>query len=299
MRYSLGSEWLFTKFYCGPASADTILADTIAPLIERFQSSKAIHSWFFVRYADPERHLRIRFRGNPEVLRTEVLPAIVGEVETVIARKLSWRFQVDTYLPETDRYGGPVAIAHAEQVFWADSEACLAALPELRGDEGAQSRWRVALVGIDSLLTDLGFAMDARCQVVTSLRDGLRREFDVESPLVSRRVAALVRREKSWLYDLVTGRPVAGVPVRVLDAFRIRSDRVATEAAIVRDLAERAALSRSIEGIGASLVHMHMNRLLRDSHRAQEGVLYHLLRQAYVSCSSRLQRAEASARTAG
>lgn len=59
-----GTEWLYLKIYTGIKTSDIILKEVITPLIEYFQADNYISKWFFIRYNDPESHLRIRFMLN-------------------------------------------------------------------------------------------------------------------------------------------------------------------------------------------------------------------------------------------
>ena len=59
--FIIGEEWLYYKIYCGNRTSDTILIDVIKPLTESLLKEKIIDKWFFIRYSDPENHLRVRF----------------------------------------------------------------------------------------------------------------------------------------------------------------------------------------------------------------------------------------------
>jgi hypothetical protein len=55
----------------------------------------------------------------------------------------------------------------------------------------------------------------------------------------------------------------------------------------LRWLAQVGRLSTPISDLAASFAHMHVNRLLRSAHRAQELVLYELLDRAYSARAGR------------
>src|SRR5262249_13829844 len=67
-----GSAWLYARLYTGETVADGLLTDTIGPFARGLLDDGAIDRWFFMRYRDPEFHLRVRFRGNPERLHADV-----------------------------------------------------------------------------------------------------------------------------------------------------------------------------------------------------------------------------------
>lgn len=56
-----GSEWLFFKIYTGPKSADTLLAGPLRILVTSLLERAHVDSFFFIRYTDPEYHIRLRF----------------------------------------------------------------------------------------------------------------------------------------------------------------------------------------------------------------------------------------------
>ena len=88
-----------------------------------------------------------------------------------------WKVQLDTYEREVERYGGPEGMLLSERLFHADSEAVLAIVEMLEGDEGADVRWRLALRGIDMLLTDLGLERRGADAHAARMKECFAREF--------------------------------------------------------------------------------------------------------------------------
>ncbi|MDJ0466233.1 lantibiotic dehydratase [Streptomyces sp. H27-C3] len=121
--YPLGSEWLSAKLYASSARHDEILTRRLSPLLRELPES--MDRWFFLRYADPDPHLRLRFHAQPDVLTREVLPAIGAWAAGLRGQGLARALVVDEYCPETARYGGPDVIEAAERAFHADSMAVL------------------------------------------------------------------------------------------------------------------------------------------------------------------------------
>ena len=146
-----GDEWLFLKIYAAPVSGDRLLREVVAPLAALHREREPEAPWFFLRYSDPENHLRARFRASRETQR--LLDDRAAELTQPLFRDgLAHRMSVDTYVREIERYGGGRGIELAEDWFRLDSEAALAVLRavEETGDEGL--RWRAALLGFDRLL---------------------------------------------------------------------------------------------------------------------------------------------------
>jgi thiopeptide-type bacteriocin biosynthesis protein len=72
-----------------------------------------------------------------------------------------------------------------------------------------------------------------------------------------------------------------------LEALRRRSLQLAPMTAELRQLSQAGRLSTTMTDLARSFAHMHVNRLLRSAHRAQELVLYELLDRAYSSQAGR------------
>src|SRR5439155_14295467 len=96
-----------------------------------------------------------------------------------------------------ERYGGPEAIELAEHIFQADSDAVLEMLEILEeGDAGEDERWRLAIVGIDAMLGDLGLDLDGKHAVMAQVRREFGKEHRADEH-VKRGLADQFRRESN------------------------------------------------------------------------------------------------------
>jgi thiopeptide-type bacteriocin biosynthesis protein len=278
-----GSEWLYAKLYTGAATADQVLCEVVGPVAQAAMQTGAADRWFFIRYSDPDWHLRVRFHGEPERLHAELLPTLQNAAAPLLTDGRLWRVQLDTYAREVERYGGAYGIELAERLFHADSESVLAIVQRLDGDAGADARWRLTLAGMDQWLTDLGLDLAAKQQLAHTARESFMREFQADSNLRSQ-LGEKQRNERNDLEAMLDARRAAQHPLA--DGLALLQQRSAALAPILCELraAERAGhLAQPLTEIAWSLLHMHANRLLRSNQRAQELVLYHLLDRIYQS----------------
>lgn len=285
-RFPPGSEWLYLKLFTGPATADQILARA-APLLSAATDAGAIDSWHFIRYGDPDWHVRLRLHGSPEALLGDLLPQLRDLTEPLLRTGQIWRTQLDTYERELERYGGALGIGPAEDIFHADSQAVIAIIGQLPGDAGAELRWRMALRGIDQLLSDFGLTLAQKREIARRCRQGYGREFAADGAF-QHAVSARFRRERPGLELLLSADaypPELAGCIRALDD---RSAAISAAAMRIRGIAgSGAGTAPSLAELAISLAHMHVNRLLRSAQRAQELVLYEMLDRLYTSRAAR------------
>jgi thiopeptide-type bacteriocin biosynthesis protein len=276
-RHAPGSEWLYVKLYAGPAGVETLLREVARPVIADALRALAVDRWFFVRYGDPDWHIRLRMHGDPERLLAEVLPALTARCGRYLRSGLIWRIQVDTYEPEVERYGGLAGMRLAEAVFCADSEAVLRTI-EFDCGEDVPARWRSALVGVDRLLCDLGLDHQDRHDIVTDAVTRFEQQLRVDTQL-RRQLGARYRRERTGLEHLLRAPGSCA-------AFSQRTAALST----VRDQLHEVVPPQHLSRWVGSLTHMHLNRMLRTPTSQQEFVIYDLLHRHYKSLRARVQR---------
>jgi thiopeptide-type bacteriocin biosynthesis protein len=282
-----GSEWLYAKLYAGPATLDHLLRDLIRPVVEAASRTGAGDRWFFIRYGDPDWHLRVRFHGQPARLHGEVLPALQAAAAPSLDDGRLWRFQLDTYEREVERYGGALGIELAERVFHADSGAVLALAGRLPEDARGDVRWRLAVLGMDRLLSDLGFDLETRHAVIRRARDSFSAEFRADAGL-QHQLGSKFRRDRTGLEAVLEATPGGDdrlAPGR--EVLQLRSERLVPIVDELRSCARAGRLTVSVPELAVSYLHMHANRLLRSAHRAQELVLYDFLARLYESRAAR------------
>jgi class I lanthipeptide synthase len=256
-----GGDWLFWKLYTGYSTVDRLLVESIVPAMRRLQQEERMSSWFFVRYSDPDHHLRLRIRGgDPGDLLKELGTLFASLMESGWLAKV----QLDTYVRELERYGGADQIDRIETLFAADSAAVAAALPSMQSD--ATLRWLTAAWGADRLIDDLG-VRDAH---KLALLEHLCREFGNEIDDGRATREALARKTRETRLTLET----------IFDDAALRPWQPAYDhrSRVIASLALRVDREPPFEdGIVASLLHLHLNRVFRSAKREQERVLYDLL----------------------
>ncbi len=281
-----GSDHLSVKLFTGPAGADRLLTELVFPLMEKWRANRQITLAYFVRFGDPDWHLRLRLLGTPNVLLTQVYPELLAAIAERFENENLWRVEQDTFTPETQRYGGLEGFALSETLFDFDSQAVLASLAALPGEANLDRRWRLALVSADRLFEDLGFELSTRLDVARAWRQGLEAEFTLDKDALSR----ICREERDAVAQLLDRRTCNDPGLEVgLAALERRTVVQKPACNLLRIASEAGRLSRSLPELAQSLVHLSINRWLRSDARAQERVLYELLERYYLSKQARLK----------
>ena len=160
-----GSDWLYLKLYGPRPFEDELIAGPLASLCEFATGAGLSDGWFFLRYADPDPHLRVRFHGEPAALLGPLLRQVCDWAADLVADGVCTRFAFDTYEREVERYGGDDGLRAAEAIFAADSPAVAGMLRLVRQGGLPFDITTLAALSIDDLLESLGLAAGERARL--------------------------------------------------------------------------------------------------------------------------------------
>ncbi len=262
-----GSEWLFVKLYCPRPYEEDLIAGPMLDFAEAMHVAGLTDEWFFIRYTDPDPHIRLRFRGTPERLSGQLMPRICAWAGELMRSGACIRFGFDTYERELERYGGTAGMALAESLFAADSRASAQLLRLIRGGTLALDRTMVGVLAVDDLLAGLGLEEHQRLQWY-------------RASVFSRRETGNHYRQHKLLLRSLLGDPgwlcaqPAGDTVNQILATRRAA--LVPIAARLGELERQGSLSRPFATLCQSYVHLHCNRLFGGP-GAAEGTLLGLL----------------------
>ena len=143
-----GAEWLYVKVYAPPGRQDEIIGESLGRLAENAVAAGLAESWFYIRYADPDQHLRIRFHGVPDRLTQLLFPQVCQWGRELMDAGLASRYVFDTYEQELERFGGPDGMQASEAVFNADSRAAAELVKVLASKSWSVADDRTALLAL-------------------------------------------------------------------------------------------------------------------------------------------------------
>jgi thiopeptide-type bacteriocin biosynthesis protein len=139
------------------------------------------------------------------------------------------------------------------------------------------------------LLEDLGLATHLKIQLLQRRRDSLQAELGLGSQ-TKQRLAAYFRQARKELEALFSPEPLANPLDGIRQVFAQRSQDSRKACLRLQKLEADGQLSRPLTDVAESLIHMHVNRILRADHRIQEMILCHFLLEVLRSAAARPAR---------
>ncbi|MEJ8547465.1 thiopeptide-type bacteriocin biosynthesis protein [Brevibacillus borstelensis] len=268
-----GGEWLYAKLYGCKSREEECIGFPLRQFCIDMERKGLANASFFMRYKDPDSHVRLRFRGEPSRLASGLLPELHEWARGLQQAGMLTRLVIDTYEPEIGRYGGPALITLAEDVFAADSKAVSHMLALKRGRNIGLD---LTLLGVISVL-DIAeqFGLSFAQQLDWFERRYEKKAYQQEFRTARRLYLTLGNAEGAWagLAEHPDGR-------MLLPLLQERKTALFPFAAKIRESYASGELSNTPDNILASVIHMNVNRLFgtdRESERKVMALARHTL----------------------
>jgi thiopeptide-type bacteriocin biosynthesis protein len=284
--FSIGSEWLYYKFYSGIKTADKLLAEVIRPLTEELIGKKYIDKFFFIRYSDPENHIRLRFHFTDLKQLGNVITAVHKAIQPYQDQGMISKVQTDTYTRELERYGVN-SMEIAESLFHIDSVVTLNLLDLIDGAEGEIIRWQFAIRSMDDLLTNLKFNSAEKLQLLDHMKTSFFREHG-ESKELKLQLDAKFRTERKLVEDILNREIDETREIQpLIELLEWKKEQVQPLAEQLLQLKNDKQLQIDLNDLTSSYIHMLLNRIFMSRQRTYEMVVYDLLYRYYKSIAGR------------
>ncbi len=276
--FLLGDEWLYYKLYCGARMSNIILTETIKPLVEQLIKNKLIDKWFFIRYNDPEYHIRIRLHLNEIKKINEVILLMNKALRSYIDEDIIHKIQVDTYQREIERYGSNT-IEESEELFYHESTMLIQAMSIIEDEE---LYFLFVLKAIHQLLENFEYEVKEKVILVSKNKDSYKAEFNADKNLnkqLNKKYGNLKKEISVFLGDTYSNETY-----EVLD--KILLNKANTTEEIIRRIlnySKNNSLEMSLHNLISSYIHMMVNRAFRSQQRFYELIIYDFLNKKYNS----------------
>jgi len=259
--FAPGSEWIYFKFYCGAHLSDEILDGLIRPVSEHLLARQLADQFFFIRYNDPNYHIRYRVHlasGQTNGFG-EVMEYVNQALEPYLVNRTVWKVQLDTYQRELERYG-PRSIGATEHLFFEDSHLYLHLLATGSFLQNENIRLYAALKNIDNWLDLFELDLSEKMLFTGQMANALLKEFGDECKIKADHKYRELRTEISGYMQ----------GSEINDLFLGRGHK-------------KADLSR--ENL-ASYIHMSINRWFKTEQRLMEYYAYSFCTKYYKTMNT-------------
>jgi|GEM_PF-2048180 len=271
LRFFPGDEWLYIKIYSGPKVLDDILIKEISLIVLKLLSEKLVIRFFFIRYSDPDNHLRFRIHcKETDFLYGQCLKHIMEILSPLTEDNTVHKIQFDTYEPELKRYGEE--IERSEQVFQADSLLCIKALTFLKEQQLDESfRVYLGVLFMRNYLDDFFNSAQDKYSFCSTMQSAYYLEYS-HIPNIKQMLA-----EKRRYYKDLFKRYEADVDTKsVLNIFNSFIEEK-------RNMVQQIPFYGSDIDLLKSYIHMSINRLFSEKQRLQELFIYDFVERDFLS----------------
>lgn len=262
-----GQEWLYIKIYAHYSLTNEILINFILPVVKKYKKDNPGFKWFFIRYKDPNNHLRLRFFTANKSSYT-LLADLTSRMDSWSAEGKIADIILDSYQRELEKYSSTL-ITEIESFFYRNSEFILFAFTthELTHTFKLSFAVHSSLHIIHCFIRDKQGRLDFLNDVLNNVSAEFSREKEV--------VRKLDVKYRSFQKDLI--------------GYTVQRDNKPFNQ-YNQQLLELDEKTTDWEGVDKynlliNLVHMHVNRIFENNPREYEYLIYHFMKkhQSYLN----------------
>lgn len=254
--YWPGSKWLFFEIHCHESVANSILTESVIPLL--LEQNSKIEKWFFIRYNEGGNHLRLRFQlHDPEDSGT-ILTRLSFHLHSYLESGRIADLYIKPYQRELERYGME-SIAKVEQIFYLDSQLVLSLIKESLSEAEMHqfsAEWFLQLA--------IAFQIEHNtyCQLIAQMCSHFSKEHQIKGT-----------GYKAINSKLRTYSNVSGTYSETVHTWKQN-----TLSAIQQHLASLPNKEQML----ADIFHMHVNRLFPGQQRIHEFIIYEYIKKLQI-----------------
>lgn len=266
-----GVEWLYLKIYTHYSLMDEILLDVILPLVKKYKKDNPHFKWFFIRYQDPNHHLRLRFYPAERSSYT-LLADLIHKLQPLSRSGKIADVMLDSYQRELEKYSAEY-INEVESFFYYSSEFIL----------------NTFLINPLTTVFKLSFAVNCTLKLVqyfiedsnernmffNTVFQNLSAEFSQDKEVVRK----MNEKYRKFQKELIA--------VNELLTVQRNTEPYISYSRLMLELKEKVAFWKQNDryNLLINLVHVQINRIFEHNAREYEYLVYHFMKkhQSYLN----------------
>jgi thiopeptide-type bacteriocin biosynthesis protein len=270
--FNIGEEWLYFKIYLRSYFADKVLVKVSNFLSSKLSSGK-IEKWFFIRYYDPDFHIRLRLH----VTDPDEVGVLMREMNVLLQKEMEERIvslSIDRYVREIERYD-PLCIELMEELFFYDALSVIPVLHKIEEEAFSEDdRWLYGLLAMDKALSDFELDTEGKLNFTLPINSIFSLEFKKDKVLNKQ----LDKAYREYEGIIIKNMQDSGLFSEMLSEKSDDKKRIISQ---ILQKNKKNELTQEVESIMSSYLHMNCNRLFRIEQRKQEYILYDFLTRFY------------------
>ena len=241
------NKWIYFKLFCHRDWQNKFIVDHLVKFTNNLILEKQVEQWFFIRYHDPDDHIRLRIKIQNRAHKNLIVNEIENWAKGLIFQSVISDFSIHNYCREFNRYGGNKLIDLAEVFFFYDSMCVSLLLKNMQLEKFDLPLIAIGCVGIVNLLLSIGFSEEKSANFLspTKLNNNDLSGFRKLKPKI-------LESCKSFLYNEFKDGSLLNT------VFSIRKESLK---AYLNDVEIDTEFSQRVNYIINSLIHMFCNRL--------------------------------------
>lgn len=271
-----GDTWLYIKLYMNENLSDTV----IRLLFHKLYSYKKNISCFFIRYNDPDFHLRFRFLIPSKTIYSDFFIIITDYINKLYEDKYIGKVQVESYERELNRYC-ILPIDLTEQHFCLESEFIYKYLCYNEKNENRLFKHELAFFIINKYIEFTNIDLSSIIYYFRQLSLAYKNEFGFNE-FNSKSINSMYRKNK----ELVE-KSIEGSNLKIdSDISNLLNDYISSSSLYFKKIALKQNDINFSEHL-FSVIHMFINRLFSTKNRLHELIIYDFFLRYYQSLKAR------------
>lgn len=270
------SEWLFFKIYVGKNMAENLII-TLGKRANELIECKVIKKWFFIRYSDPNFHIRFRI-CCPLQNRMIVLDEFNDILSGLLSDRIIHNICIDCYHREIERYGEQT-IEYVENLFCTDSYTILGILSVVAKESinSEEFKLKASILLIEKYFDIFNFSLKDRLSILEEMSSNMYLEFGFNNDN-RKSLNELYRRYKDIVNSVYQNKEEKEVFLIESELNELHPNYAYLAEKLISVIgSDTDFLLKSLY----SYIHMTMNRLWPDKNRMYELIVYDFLRRYY------------------
>jgi len=274
--------WLYFKIYINQIQAIPLLTRYLEPFLEDLYKQKIIKRFFFIKYGDPEYHIRLRLQIIENNLMSIALQKFREWFNLLQSNCISHEYVIAQYEREIERYGGSNLIDYAEKYFCHDSQLVIALLQETGKDIDEIEKEKIGIWVMHNLVDCFYEGVQATNDFLVKYTNNIKYK-------------DLFRKNKKEY--------LSAIEDSYIERFSAKTQKIAAERTVVvrqyvqliKQEERQEQLANSVDNILLTLIHMFCNRY--NGNREWEHKVLFLTRHAVFTKNNMLLHSNNHKRT--